>query len=836
MKTVNILFNTLLELSTQIEQEELVDDDRLLVQLFVENPEAEYIESLISLLRDKFPLSKLIGATSDGIIESDEVYVERKNLISFSYFEATTLTLASVAYDSVHKSSYVSGQTIAEKLCNKHTKLLISFADGLYTNGEDYLQGIADINPNVIVAGGLAGDNGKLERTYVFTKDGVVSKGVVAVALEGKDLSVNSGYIFDWKPIGKMMKVTKAVKNRVYELDNMPLIEVYAKYMGRELANALPKIGIEFPLVFEEDGVLVGRAPLLAHDDGSLTFAGNIAEGTQVRFGVGNINEILRSGNYEIHKIVSKAKYETQSIFIYSCMARRRFMQKQISEELNYLSTIASTAGFFTYGEFFHSNNANKLLNETMTMLLLSESSNTSKEVFAIENSSKKFKITNEQILAHLANIVSNELEELNSNLEERIKENASVIHKQAYTDKLTGLPNRLSLINRLKESIGKTIILINVDDFTIINDFYGHAVGDSILVQLAQLLEKYASIHKMELFKLPSDEYALIVDVSHKEEEIRAVIRDFLTVIKYKKFTVQESEIGLTVTIAAAFINKKGSGLINSDMALKLAKKAGKSSMIYDDDLKLSQEYAKNIAIAKLVKDAIEDDKIVPYFQPIYDVATMKIVKYECLIRLIKDDAEVLSPYFFLDIAQKIKLYPKLTHIMIEKTFSYFAKNGLNFSINLAFTDIINENTRKYLFAKIAEYKIAKQLTIEILETHELGNDTIMLDFIDAIYEVGARIAIDDFGSGFANFEHMTKNRSDFMKIDGSLIKNIDKDENARLVVETIVEFAKKLKKKTVAEFVHSAEIFELVKEMGVDYVQGYYLSEPLPEVISPE
>jgi diguanylate cyclase (GGDEF)-like protein len=835
MKTINILFKTISELSTNIKQQELSDSEKLLIQLFVEIPDKEYINALLSSLREQFPLAKLIGATSDGIISENEVYVETKNLISFSYFEDTTLSLASVEYPKEKKNSFESGRSIAKELCNESTKLLISFADGLYTNGEDYLHGIADINPNVIVAGGMAGDNGKLVQTYVFTKDGIISPGIVAVALAGEKLNVESGYTFDWKPIGKMMKVTRAIKNRVYELDNMPLIEIYAKYMGRELANALPQIGIEFPLVLEKDGVLIGRAPIARHDDGSLTFAGNIEEGIEVRFGVGNVNEILRSGNYEIHKLVSRAEYEVESIFIYSCMARRRFMQKQILDELKFLSTVATTSGFFTYGEFFHST-SNQLLNETMTMVLLSESSNSSKEFFEIESSTKEFKITNEQILAHLANIVSSELEELNHNLEERIKESASLIHKQAYTDKLTGLPNRLSLIDRLKESIGKTIILINVDDFTIINDFYGHAIGDSILIQLAQLLEKYTKIHKMELFKLPSDEYAVIVDVPHQEEQLRAVMRDFLTVIKYKKFTVQESEIGLTVTIAAAFINKKGSGLINSDMALKLAKKAGKSSMIYDDDLKLSQEYAKNISIAKLVKGAIEEDRIVPYFQPIYNIKTMQIEKYEALIRLIKEDGEVLTPYFFLEIAQKIKLYPKLTHIMIDKTFKYFANNGLNFSINLAFTDILNENTRNYLFRKIAECKIAKQLTIEILETQELENDGVMLDFIDAIYDIGARIAIDDFGSGFANFEHMTKNRSDFMKIDGSLIKNIDRDENARLVVETIVEFAKKLRKKTVAEFVHSAEIFELVKDMGVDYVQGYYLSEPLPEIISPE
>jgi len=836
MRTTNILFNTLVELSANIAQKTLNDGENLLIQLFVETPELEYIESLLDLIKAKFPLAKLIGSTSDGIIDSSEVYVERKNIISFSYFEKTQLKIAALEYDDENKNSFVLGEHIANKICSDKTKLLLSFADGLYTNGEEYVNGVSTVYPNIIVAGGLAGDNGKLIATYVFTKEGVIAKGAVAVSLEGESLHVQNGYTFDWKPIGKTMRVTKAIKNRIYTLNDMPIVDVYAQYMGKELAKSLPQIGIEFPLVFKADGVLVGRAPLVAHNDGSLTFAGNIDEGTEVRFAIGNIDEILQSGNYDIRKIIANMPYEVESIFIYSCMARRRFMQRQIVDELRFLSSVGETVGFFTYGEFFHSPNSNQLLNETMTLLLLSESSEPSEVLFSIDTSSKDYKITNEQVLAHLANKVSDELEELNNNLEERVLQNNDLIYKQTHSEKLTGLPNRLSLINRIKESVGKTIILINIDDFTMINDFYGHTIGDKILVQLAKTLDKYTKNHAMELFKLPSDEYAVIVDVKHDEEALKALIRDFLSLIKFEKFKADTTEISLTVTISAAFINREGSGLINSDMALKLAKKAGSSFMIYDDDLKLSQAYAKNIEIANLIKDAIENDRIIPYYQPIFQIknAKIEVEKYESLIRLQKKDGTVMSPYFFLEIAQKIKLYPKLTHIMIDKTFAYFAKNGLKFSINLAFSDILNKNTQKYLFSKMKEFQIAKQLTVEILETQELENDKIMLEFIDEVYRLGARVAIDDFGSGFANFEHMTKNRSDIMKIDGSLIKNIDKDENIRLVVETIVIFAKKLKKKTVAEFVHSKEVFEIVEAMGVDYFQGYYLGEPKPEVIS--
>jgi EAL domain-containing protein (putative c-di-GMP-specific phosphodiesterase class I) len=261
--------------------------------------------------------------------------------------------------------------------------------------------------------------------------------------------------------------------------------------------------------------------------------------------------------------------------------------------------------------------------------------------------------------------------------------------------------------------------------------------------------------------------------------------------------------------------------------MTLKLAKKAGRDFMIFEKDLMLAQQYEKNIRIANTIRDAIAKDKIIPYFQPIFDTYTLKVEKYEALVRLVKEDT-VLTPYHFLDISQKIKLYPQITEIMIEKTFSMFELNEEDFSINLAFSDITNHKTYDMIFEKIVEHNIAKQLTIEILENQMIEDDRIMFDFINRVYSLGAKIAIDDFGSGFANFEYMTKIRSDYMKIDGSLIKNIDTDKNARLVVETIVVFAKKLGKKTIAEFVHSKEVYNVVKEIGIDYVQGFYFAEP--------
>jgi EAL domain-containing protein (putative c-di-GMP-specific phosphodiesterase class I) len=254
---------------------------------------------------------------------------------------------------------------------------------------------------------------------------------------------------------------------------------------------------------------------------------------------------------------------------------------------------------------------------------------------------------------------------------------------------------------------------------------------------------------------------------------------------------------------------------------------------LIFQEDLQLSKQYERNINIANEIKSALQEDRIVPYFQPIYDTQTQKVVKYEVLVRLIQKDGKVLSPFHFLEVSEKIKLYSKITEVMIRKTFAYFAHNGLSFSLNLSFSDMLNEKTRNYLFEKMQEYNIASQLTIEILETQEYQEDKIITKFIEEVYAHGANIAIDDFGSGYANFEHITTIKSDYIKIDGSLIKKIDSDKNTRLIVETIVSFAKKLNKKIVAEFVHNKEVYIIVKSLGIDWVQGYYFSEPLAEVL---
>jgi EAL domain-containing protein (putative c-di-GMP-specific phosphodiesterase class I) len=200
---------------------------------------------------------------------------------------------------------------------------------------------------------------------------------------------------------------------------------------------------------------------------------------------------------------------------------------------------------------------------------------------------------------------------------------------------------------------------------------------------------------------------------------------------------------------------------------------------------------------------------------------------KYECLIRL-RDEEKIISPSMFLQVAKETKLYPKLTKIMIEKSFTTFSKIDASFSVNLSIDDILNVDTVKYIKKQIKKYKVEEKVIFELLESEEIGNFDEVIPFIKEMKKIGVRFAIDDFGSGYSNFIYLVKIQPDFIKIDGSLIKNLKRDSNEYHIVCAIVEFAKTLDIKIVAEFVCSSQIAEILKDFDIDYMQGYYFSEP--------
>ncbi len=235
------------------------------------------------------------------------------------------------------------------------------------------------------------------------------------------------------------------------------------------------------------------------------------------------------------------------------------------------------------------------------------------------------------------------------------------------------------------------------------------------------------------------------------------------------------------------------------------------------------------------MVKKAIEEDRIVPYFQPIYNNEINEITKYETLVRLIDENGKVLSPFFFLDAAKNGNYYLQITTTMLEKVFAIFRYVESEVNINLSYLDMASEHVTQKLVTLLKEHPdVARRVTLELLEDEAIEDDTVFEAFIEQVREYGVKIAIDDFGSGYSNFQRIMKINPDYVKIDGSIIKNLADDPKSEVLTRAINTFSHSLGIKTVAEFVSDEAIFMKVREIGIDYTQGYYISEPHDKLVT--
>ena len=245
------------------------------------------------------------------------------------------------------------------------------------------------------------------------------------------------------------------------------------------------------------------------------------------------------------------------------------------------------------------------------------------------------------------------------------------------------------------------------------------------------------------------------------------------------------------------------------------------------------------DIRVIDKVKKLIESSNVIPFYQEIVCNNESKKKKYECLARLY-DGEQYISPLYFIDYAKAANVTHLITMQMISKSFEFFKnKSRISFSINISFSDITNPDIRSYTLEAIDHFPYPKNITFEILEdesidfiyqeAHEIMNckKKPCAEFIDTLRAKGCKIALDDFGSGYSNFLNLTKLDLDIIKIDGSIIKNIEK-ENVYVLVETITKLAKAYGLKTVAEFVENEIIYNHVKKLGIDYSQGYYFGKP--------
>ncbi len=419
-------------------------------------------------------------------------------------------------------------------------------------------------------------------------------------------------------------------------------------------------------------------------------------------------------------------------------------------------------------------------------------------------------------------------LQNYSQDLERDVAKKTEELEHRYYHHPLTQLPNRNRLMEDIKLMGTVNIALFNLDKFQEFNDYFGEELGNIAIRDMATFL-KESTPETCSLYHINGDEFALLSNKVHVKEEFVEGIRGLQQRLNAKQFVYGEDIYYLMASVGVAYTSTNQ--LACADIALKEAKKHHTGLSVYTPTMEMEKVYESNLLCSKKLVHAINTDNIVPYYQVIVSLKDSSVpVRHEGLARMIEEDGTVTPPYQFLDIAKRLRLYPEVTRSMFYKVLETIQTENVAISINLSVDDMNNSEIVKMIINALNSFEYNNLITFEILETEAMNNYEDVQLFIDSVRSHGAKVAIDDFGSGYSNFSHILNMHVDYIKIDASLISNVDTDKNSRLMVETIVKLAQQLDIETVAEFVSTEEIYNTVKELGVDWAQGYWLGKPVP------
>ncbi|MGM0533444.1 MAG: EAL domain-containing protein [Campylobacterota bacterium] len=390
-------------------------------------------------------------------------------------------------------------------------------------------------------------------------------------------------------------------------------------------------------------------------------------------------------------------------------------------------------------------------------------------------------------------------------------------------TDTLTRLKNRKALKTAMRDYKDVYMVVVNILEFRNINNLLGPSGGDYALVQLAALMKQYFG---SQTFRIGSDEFAALV-AKPASYDLDAKIQAFVQSVDEHTFVYQDVRFPVNVVVG---VSDEYPYVINAKTAIDTIKKDfAKKIAYYTQQMNTKEQTAQNILMLQRVKTALEEDRIVPFFQPIVDLQSKEVIKYESLVRLMDEKGNPVSPFFFLDIAKRSKLYSQITETVMRKSFAFVKKYGHDVSINLSSEDIADEKTKAFIFNLLQKNaSIAHKITFELVESEEIGSYEKVLAFTRQIKALGSFLAIDDFGSGYSNFEYLLKFEPDILKIDGSLIKDIARDKDMETIVKTMNSFAADAGIETVAEFVDNEKVDSIITGLGLTYGQGYYYGKP--------
>lgn len=777
------------------------------------------------------PNSKIIGCSGCGIIFNGKQYDDQVLVIIESFSHSNILVNT---YCFGNKTEKDLANEMSKTIGNKPTSIIHMLFQNSYTDIHNFLEELSKCNSTLKITGGMAGD--VLHENipgYVFTENGIVEDGVITASIYGNNIKTFTEVNISHTSISTSYTANKCDNSLILEIENRPAVDWCKEQFGIDNFLEYPDCEttadtdalLRFPLILEGHGSASRFIKYNAEENNMSLYSCKINSNTKFRIGytspIACAQQCFDICNHMLESPI-------ESLFCYSCFFRKLYLENCADWELRPFLN-ANICGVFMMGEIGFLNGKNEFLNGSCSMIGIADSEVYFKPDFTVFEDLYKIKDDNKRLVNYVfqkqSTVMSKENEELIRKLFDRQKKENEMI----YVDSNTGIANSFKYSQDNLTYCFNKMCIINVENFDLLIAVLGQEGYFSLLRKIISEAKAYIDSSRNKnifYYILNNSTLFITANSSVSDSSFLQIIDDY-----YERYQIAKVSGSTDLLINRFVLVMHQKDLLFSGLAtLQKCKNLQTHFLISNDSTIDTPEFNDEMKMINILNYVIEQKNVIPYFQGIYSNTSKKINKYESLMRIKDIDGKIHLPGSFMNIAKKYHMYGSLSKLMIEKVFSLFAGKEQSVAINLSVCDINYDDMQDFIFSLSEKYKPVNNFIFEIVEDENLGNMDKLKPFIDKVRNYGIKIAIDDFGSGYSNFVEILMLEPDYIKIDMSIVKNIDTNIINQKVLKNISFLGKQLNAQLIAEGVETIEIQEKIENMEVQYSQGFLFSRPTP------
>lgn len=836
MKTYNHLFHTMRQFNHYLAGIELNLDEPVLVRIHSCIHSCKAMEKLAGQIKRILPNASITGCSTTGVICEGRI-ISDACLISISVFEQCRME--SMMLECVNQKGKLKS---ARRLCDELSDMLIRGREGfllIFTpfvcyKGLSLVECMNKNNLKVHMLGGGACFEDEQHRedkngAYVIAGDKTSTTGISAVFITAERFYVYENYVCGVESVGKTYTLTKMQRHYLDEVEGMDGAEWYADLLGREELEKNPMLSNVFPIVRQKEPLL----PYFVNYERDCRVRKNgknkrknrlnmhceMPKGAQISLGYFSAPKI----SDEMHKLYGELKTApVESLFAYDCQARKHMLHNCANWEVGQFYT-TNISGALLSSEIIYRNDRNLFANYTFAIAGLSERS---KAHILLRSRDLRNVAALQQDNVQMINYL---LARGNRQLNEQLELQQNSMKKAMFYNEALGLGNQLSYLYEAETKKLDKIALCALSNERMVKLFVGrkqlYSELKDIYCRVNEQLRKSVQENgkgNIYIYSYESTAMILAADTYMSEDK-------FYKTVKRVTDYLDGIEIGeVQLSYQCAVVIGEREALHKAEAALQYGTLHKMSYVEYSQITSDVIDTREEAHMLKVLREALDEKRVTPYFQGIYDNKNKCFGLYEALMRIEDEKGNIYYPDQFLKIAKDYNLYETLSVVMVKQVMEKFVNRDTRVSINLNVRDVYDRDMLKTIFYYLKKADHPENFVFELVESEEVTDYQYMKAFVTRVHKAGAKIAIDDFGSGFSNLIHILQIDTDYLKIDGEIIRMVCHDDKCRDFLVIMNEWCCHQNKEVIAEYVENEDIQRIIEQMGIAYSQGYYFAKP--------